>query len=663
MNRKVAGVVVVSGMIVASRGQELESRELEALPDLVVTAGRSGEESYRIPANVTVLTAEDLDHGKYLTVDDALRDQAGIHVRSITGNPSTSEISMRGFGENSHGRVLILLDGRRLNRPDLATINWFQIPISRVERIEIVRGSATALYGDNALAGVVNIITRKATDETTGRASADAGSFGTHVIGSSFAGSRDGLSYAANAEWYETDGYRDRSGVDSLGAGVNLGYNLTPEIETTLALSWHSVDYEIPGYLTMEQIAVDPEQSTNPDDDAENEYVNADLGIISMIGENQRFEMNLSYGRKDIESNVTSWFLFSDLVIDTFAVTPRYVMDGHLLGRANKLLLGADYYYDTFELDRFGTRERNTRNGDADIGRSTMAVYARDELALRPNLLLTVAGRLESAEVDAEVTAFGAPTVDDDTTHDGSAVDVALLRHFENRSKLFIKAGTTYRYPFVDEQVSYYGWGDAFYGDLDPEEGWNLEAGGVANLSQNISASLTVFMLAMEDEIAYNPVTLQNENLDKTSRIGAEANVTLRGEGCMLSANYSLVQAEFSDGTNDGKDVPLVPEHKASLIGELELPADLTLRGVVTYTSESYLGGDTANDGPKLDDYTVVDVFLRYACDTIEGLEAYAGVENLFDEEYASLGYRGYPDDGYYPSPGVSYRGGISYRF
>jgi len=663
MNRRLAGIMAVAGVAAAAGAQDADNAKTEELPALVVTAARRGQETWRIPANVTMLTGEDLAEGKYLTVDDALRDQPGIHVRSITGNPATSEISMRGFGENSHGRVLILLDGRRLNRPDLATINWFQIPLSRVERIEIVRGSATALYGDNALAGVINIITRKGTAEPTGYVSADAGSFGSRAIGGNFSASEGKLSYSANAEWYETDGYRERSGVDSVGAGLNLGYNLSRETEATLSLSRQSVDYEIPGYLTREQMAADPEQSTNPDDDAENEYVNADVGMLSSIGDNQRFEINLSYGRKDIESNVASWSLFSDLVLDTFAVTPRYMIDGNLRGRANSLLLGADYYYDTFELDRYGSRTRDAKSGDAEIDKSTVAVYARNELTLDGNVLLTAAGRLESAMVDAEVTSFGAPTVDDDKTHDGSAFDLALLKYFENKSKLFVRAGTTYRYPFVDEQVSYYGWGDAFYGDIDPEEGWNLEAGGMAHVSHGLSAGLTVFLMQMEDEIAYNPVTMRNENLDETSRMGVETDITLRGEGYTLSANYSLTRAEFTEGANDGKDVPLVPAHKASVIAELELPADLSLRGVATYTGESYLGGDNANDGPKLDDYTVVDLFLRHKCRAIEGLEAYAGVENLFDEEYASLGYRGYPDDGYYPSPGVSYRGGVSYRF
>ena len=663
MSRKLAAVLIVPGMMMAARAQETEHTETAALPDFVVTADRSGQEAYRIPANVTVLTAEDLAKGKYLTVDDALSAQPGIHVRSITGNPATSEISMRGFGENSHGRVLILLDGRRLNRPDLATINWFQIPLSRVERIEIVRGSATAMYGDNALAGVINIITRTGSDEPTGYVSADAGSFGTHNIGGSMSGKEGDLSYAINAELYNTDGYRARSGADSLGGGVNLAYDLTRNIETTLGLSWQSVDYDIPGYLTKAQMDVNPEQSVNPNDDAENEYLNADVGVCASISDNRRFEMNLSYGRKDIKSNVESWSIFSDLAIDTFAATPRYTIDGELRGHANSFLVGVDYYYDTFELDRFGTRDRNAGSGDADVGKTTMAIYARNELTLADRLLLTAAGRFESAEVDAEVTSFGAATVDDDTTHDGSAVDVALLKYFENKSKIFVRAGTMYRYPFVDEQVSYYGWGDAFYGDIDPEEGWNVELGGRANVTPDLSAGLTFFLTEMKDEIAYNPLTMRNENLDETSRTGVEADVTLRAEGYTLSANYSLTQAEFAEGLNDGKDVPLVPNHKASIIGELDLPADLTLRGVVTYTGESYLGGDNANDGPKLDDYTVVDLFLRYACNAIEGLEAYAGVENLFDEEYASLGYRGFPEDGYYPSPGIAYRGGVSYRF
>ena len=108
----VAGILVVASMVTAEIAPEL--------PPMVVSADRGGKTEEDIAANTTVLTGAEIRAAGYTTLVDGLRNAGGLHVRSTSGNPSTAEISMRGFGENSHGRVLVLINGRRLNRPDMA---------------------------------------------------------------------------------------------------------------------------------------------------------------------------------------------------------------------------------------------------------------------------------------------------------------------------------------------------------------------------------------------------------------------------------------------------------------------------------------------------------------------------------------------------------------
>ena len=113
----------------------------------------------------------------------------------------------------------------------------------------------------------------------------------------------------------------------------------------------------------------------------------------------------------------------------------------------------------------------------------------------------------------------------------------------------------------------------------------------------------------------------------------------------------------------------MVPYQKASLGARFYLPLDLALDGVATYVGEQRLGGDYANTGDTLDAYTLVDLTLRYtpAKLTWFGLEAFAGVDNVFDKQYASVGYVGWVDGSfsgvYYPSPGRIYKAGLSCRF
>ncbi|MDI6727173.1 MAG: TonB-dependent receptor plug domain-containing protein, partial [Smithellaceae bacterium] len=109
------------------------------LEEIVVTATRDREEVRQVPANVSVITARQIEQSGATTVVEVLDKLESIQFRDYSGNSSQSVIDMRGFGgENPHGKTLVMLDGRRLNRPDMGSINWLQIPLNNIERIEVV---------------------------------------------------------------------------------------------------------------------------------------------------------------------------------------------------------------------------------------------------------------------------------------------------------------------------------------------------------------------------------------------------------------------------------------------------------------------------------------------------------------------------------------------
>jgi len=655
--------IVIAGLVAGMVGAVVFADETNR--EIVVTATRVSRGEIDVPADVTVITSDEIRDAGYLDVSDALKSVQGVTMRSIAGNPATTEISMRGFGENSHGRVLVLLDGRRLNRPDMAGINWFEVPLSNVERIEVVRGGSTVLYGDNAVAGMVNIITRKGGKETAGGIAVDAGSYGMNSVKADVSGVNGRLSYAANGERYSADGWRDRTGFAAAGLGANLSYDFSGAVSATLALSGQNVEYEIPGWLSKAQMEENPRQSLNTDDSAENEYFNADMGVHSQVGDGNRVDLNLVYGRKDIMSDMTSWASFADLVVDTYGVTPRYLTEFDTFGYKNNLLLGVDFYTDVLNVKRYGDAARTTESISADVDKTTIGGYVRDEFSIQKDLVLGAGVRVEAARVSADVKSAGSTLVDDSTTHNESAFEVSLNRTIEDWGKLFTRFGTLYRYPFVDEQVSYIGYGsDQFFSDIEPERGWDLEAGAEMHAGKSATLGMTVFWLEMNDEIAWDSMTMRNKNLDRTRHTGIElvAGQTFC-DVLKVSANYTYTEARFTDGTNKDKDIPLVPPHKASVMVELILPHDHFLDVNTTYVSSSWLGNDNSNTGEKLGEYTVVDVLLRKKSNLVAGLEVYAGVENIFNEKYASLAYQGSAGNGYYPSPGTTYRAGLSYRF
>jgi len=132
------------------------------LEKIVVTPYRYGESLAKTAADVTVVTQDDIEGTNAQNVVDVLRTLPGITVKDYYGNGTKAVVDIGGFGEQAALNVLVLVDGRRINDVDLSGVDWSQIPLDRVERIEVVHGGAGAvLYGDNASSGVINIITKK----------------------------------------------------------------------------------------------------------------------------------------------------------------------------------------------------------------------------------------------------------------------------------------------------------------------------------------------------------------------------------------------------------------------------------------------------------------------------------------------------------------------
>jgi iron complex outermembrane receptor protein len=145
---------------------------------IVVTASRFHDVDRNAAANVTTLTREEIARTPAGNLPDLLATRAGIDVRSLYGGlGADASANLRGFGENGGLRTLILVDGRRLDSLEFISANWRSIPVESIERIEIVRGSGAVMYGDQAVAGVINIITDRDRAEAA-EVSAGVGSFG-----------------------------------------------------------------------------------------------------------------------------------------------------------------------------------------------------------------------------------------------------------------------------------------------------------------------------------------------------------------------------------------------------------------------------------------------------------------------------------------------------
>lgn len=258
MNRSILAIAVASLLpSTYSFAQDVSVQET-----MVVLAKSTFNNSIEdIPANVTVITSEDIAVSGAKNLASLLRARAGIQVSDTNSGPV---FSLRGFtGAQGAHNTLILVDGRRLNKQDLSSPQLSSLLISQIERVEVLSGSAGVLYGDQAVGGVINIIT-KSGHQDGGNASLSLGSF------DSVAGSVD-VSKRINEQWGaffsasqdNSDNYRDHNKRET---GVLLG-RLNYEQENTeffAEASYYDNNREYAGSLTEEQYKQDPTQASSP---------------------------------------------------------------------------------------------------------------------------------------------------------------------------------------------------------------------------------------------------------------------------------------------------------------------------------------------------------------------------------------------------------------
>ncbi|MCU0532276.1 MAG: TonB-dependent receptor [Syntrophales bacterium] len=351
--------------------------------------------------------------------------------------------------------------------------------------------------------------------------------------------------------------------------------------------------------------------------------------------------------------------------------TPRYILEKKLFGFDNKLTVGFDFYQDKLDKDTFADRSQAARTYEADLKRQTMGLYARDEFSVLKDLILALGARTERANVDGSETNLGtgATVFDAEKIHKGTAWEGSLTYLFGEKAKAWAKYATIYRFPSLDQQASYYAFPfDSFLTDLEKETGKSVEVGTQASPLKELKLGLTFYLIDMEDEISYNPVTFRNENLDKTRHRGVEFTLDWQFRKlARLLANYTFQEAYFTEGANKDKDVPLVPNHMANAALEIFLPWNFTLRPEIRYVGDQYFGSDIDNSATKLDSYTIVNLYLRWQPDWkafgVAKPTAFVGVENLTNKSYVPVGYETFSGLSYYPAPEINFRGGVSLYF
>jgi iron complex outermembrane receptor protein len=621
-------------------------------------------------ASTSVITADDIARSPAKSLPEILATQAGVQSRDLYGGTGGAQgtVDIRGFGATASSNTLILIDGRRVNPFDQGALDFARVPLADIERVEITRGSAAAvLYGDGAVGGVVNIVTKSATRQADGGAlGGGIGSLGTRQGDGSLRRSVGPLDLSAFGTFLKSDGFRENNKLVERNLFTEARHRgEAGDVFANIHLA--SQGLGLPGArrvtLTSNQLISDPEGAQTPFNRSKQDDDALTIGGTRRFGADLEALVDGGIWRRAQEAQYVDTGSFVDTDLTTWSLTPRVKRQGPVLGLAGNLVAGIDLYYYDYGSDRAGAFQATPIHRYS-ANQTNAAAYGQQTLALDDATDLTAGVRLQRAWVNAHDVfdpnapgAFGAQLAPLSESETNWAADIGLNRRLTPEVSLFGRVGRAFRFPNVDDRIGASPFGATTPNfELATQTSWDAEVGGRYERGR-FSVQLSAYLMKLRDEIAFDAVNFINVNLDPTRRRGAE----LQATAGLLSnlrarAAVAVTDARFESGPNRGKVVPLVAPYTASGTLEWDVTRDIAVTGVVTYVSAKRLDNDASNFQPQIPDYALVD--LRVNGKLFEHVTWSAQADNLFDTSYFNYGVASTATFGTYnayPLPGRTF--------
>ncbi|AHJ13340.1 TonB-dependent receptor plug domain-containing protein [Sulfurospirillum multivorans] len=590
------------------------SKKIKAQKSEVYTASKSLVSATNVTDNVSIITSEELSLKGITTVVEALNTIPGISITSSGGLGATKSIFMQGM---SNKYTLLMVDGVRYN--DLNSISgadFSHLLVGDIERIEVIKGAQSGVWGADAAAGVINIITKNAQNGTHGSAGVEVGSYGHKSMNTSISHKTDKFdvmlsvqrvvedgftTYAPNGEdidQYEDDSYRNTT--------VNLKVGYWIDEYNRIEAGYHDINalnnYDGYSYALS---ATDPNSIEQSDTHQRSGYLTykyfiANHAIETTLSQNQvnKKELNATSGVKEYEGRVPS-----------IEVKDTWKYDDN-----SALVFGGSYEKRELDYTQVGVDEES-------YDENAKALFVNNTNKLG-NVVLTQALRYD------KYSAF----------EDKVTGKVGAKYLFSNDFNLYANYGTAYRTPAIFDMINLWGTSNL---DLKPENIKSLNVG-----MQYAGLNINLFRNEIEDMISWNNTTYMNENINGTSTLkGIELSYEQQlFQSLLAGANYTYVDAKDEDGNR------LVnrPRYQSTLYATY-----LPMKQLAVNVNGSYIGSRKDVSTEETGNYFVANTKVTYHAS--KNLDVYFKVNNLFDRYYQTV-YG-------YASAERSYYAGVEARF
>lgn len=654
----IAGILLLQSLLCGAITATIAYAETPRfeLDAVVVTASREETTVGDIARNITVITAEDIEQATSSHMVDLLAREAGVTLQSLNGSDKNASVDIRGMGATAANNIIVLVDGVRQNSADLSGTDFSSIALDQIERIEIMRGSGAVLYGDGAVGGVINIITKTPSGPPKKELIFSYGSYATLEARASLRTQVNDIGIKLNTSYHDSDGFRDNGFLTKYDVAAKLDYAIGDHTTIWLNGAHHYDEYGLPGPVPLADInSKDARSATStPNDEGETTDQRIGAGFRTQGKKWGTLTGSVSYRFRDNPYLIGYSPLLSrdeqtsEIAEDSRSVDLRYHKGYTLFERSHQIQLGLDHFSSRYVREELpgGPRENSATD--------QLGVYITNHWQLTQALNASAGyrrNRVDGTFRTDTYETFGSVRrwvngIETDKQWDNSAFDLGLTYQLNPNVTFFTSYATSFRAPNVDELA------EAEDG-LEPQTGDHFDAGAKFYLGESVEWSATLFQIRIDDELFYSET---NRNYDEpTLRRGVETDIkwypTPRH---YIWANYTYTYARFED--SDLK-VPLVPEHKANAGWEWQTAKALKLALSATYVGERFDGNDLDNTSfEKVRAYTVVDLKISWVR---QGLKLFVGINNLLDEYYVTTGY----SQTYYTMPERNFYGGLEWRF
>lgn len=610
----------LTGFSVANAAEE--DKNGFVLDQMVVTASRMATTEFEANANINIITRADIEKNHYSDLVEALRTVPGVTITRYGGGVGYEQ--SEGIQINGTGQILVLIDGTRanMNGSTMAVFSFGAFKaLDNVERIEILKGSASTLYGSDAKGGVINIITKKAGDKQKTVLSAETGSYDKEQYRLSHEGSNGDYSWVVGVQKDKMGSYEDgnnlevpaRLNSDTINLKVNKKIN--DHSDLTMIYDKYTADYMYSG--------------TNYDV-TERHYGTADNYNWRIIHNTQFTEKEnnqFAVYSQNTKTDYDNWMM--DL--QTVGFSDQYT---NKLNENNTLVAGVDYYkekikdYDDMYTNYKG-KELNNRS-----------VYVQDSWDFDQRWNLTTGMRYDYHSMAGGETSPSA----------------TLDYKFSDKTHMFVG----YKEYFVaPNQYQYY----SPYGNenLKPESGRTYDIGVHHAFDDNFAVRVHAFKRKAEDVIGFNYSTWKYINVNEEKANGWDVQFDKKfDKNVSAKVGYTHIESKsVSSGFESTNTyIPKGEYHLNLDYTNQDFDASIIGHGVIDRPGT----GDGTNPAFPCDTYWVWDASLNYKVN--KDMKVYLKANNIFDKYYAEHSNVAWGDPGeWYSSPGRNFVVGMQYSF